>query len=145
MIREETERLISKYLEGTTTPEEEARLAQEVNQPDAPLEWKAIATMLGLLTLDEATYDKEMARRRSRTRWTHRIWAIAASIVVVAGIGLWLYNQQDTQTNMAIAYVDGQTITDEDRVLAIAEDAVCDIFSNSDAEESLYEIFNPEE
>ena len=133
MKREETERLISKYLEGTTTPEEEARIAQEVNQPDAPLEWKAIATMLGNLTLDEATYDKEMARRRSRTRWTHRIWAIAASIVV------------DTQTNMAIAYVDGQTITDEDRVLAIAEDAVCDIFSNSDAEESLYEIFNPEE
>ena len=36
MKREETERLISKYLEGATTPEEEARLAQEVNQPDAP-------------------------------------------------------------------------------------------------------------
>ena len=94
MKREETERLISKYLEGTTTPEEEARLAQEVNQPDAPLEWKAIATMLGQLTLDEATYDEEIAHRRSRTRWTHRVWAIAASIVFVAGIGLWLHNQQ---------------------------------------------------
>lgn len=145
MKRKETERLISKYLEGTTTPEEEAKLAREVNQPNVPIEWKAIATMLGNLALDEAAYDAEMARRRSRTLWTRRAWAIAASVVVVAGIGFWLNSQQETQTNMAIAYVNGQTITDEDRVLAIAEDAVCDIFSNSDAEASLYEIFNPEE
>jgi len=102
--------------------------------------------MLGTLTLDEAAYDEEMARRRSRSMWTRHIgWAIAASIVVVAGVGLWFNSQQESSTDIAIAYVDGQTITDEDRVLAMAEDAVCDIFSNSDAESSLYEIFNPEE
>jgi hypothetical protein len=146
MNRQETDRLIDKYLEGATSPEEELLLAGEVSRPDAPAEWRVIATMLGTLTLDEAEYDEEMARRRNRSMWTRRIgWAIAASIVVVAGVGLWFNSQQESSTDIAIAYVDGQTITDEDRVLAMAEDAVCDIFSNSDAESSLYEIFNPEE
>jgi len=161
MNRQETERLIDKYLEGATSPEEELLLAGEVNRPDAPAEWKVIATMLGTLTLDEAEYDRtvkseewseeseeksvkrEEKATRSISRW--KGWSIAASIIVVAGIGLWFYNQQNSSTDIAIAYVDGQTITDEDRVLAMAEDAVCDIFSNSDAESSLYEIFNPEE
>ena len=146
MNKKEIDKLIDKYLEGATTPEEELQLAREVNRPDGPAEWKAIRAMLGRLALDEAEYDEELARRRSRSMWTRRIgWAMAASIIVVAGIGLWFNSGQDSSTDIAIAYVDGQTITDEDRVLAMAEDAVCDIFSNSDAESSLYEIFNPEE
>ena len=146
MNKKEIDKLIDKYLEGATTPEEELQLAREVNRPDGPAEWKAIRAMLGRLALDEAEYDEELARRRSRSMWTRRIgWAMAASIIVVAGIGLWFNSQQESSTDIAIAYVNGQTITDEDRVLAMAEDAVCDIFSNSDAESSLYEIFNPEE
>ena len=132
MNKNEVNKLIDKYLEGATTPEEELRLSREVNRHDAPVEWEAIRAMLGQLALDEAEYDEEMARRRSRSMWTRRIgWAIAASIIVVAGIGLWFNNQQDSSTDIAIAYVDGQTITDEDRVLAMAEDAVCDIFTTA--------------
>ena len=132
MDRNEVNKLIDKYLEGATTPEEELQLAKEVNRKDAPAEWKAISAMLGQLTLDEAEYDEEMARRRNRSIWTRRIgWAMAASIVVVAGIGLWFNSQQHSSTDIAIAYVNGQTITDEDRVLAMAEDAVCDIFTTA--------------
>ena len=132
MNKNEVNKLIDKYLEGDTTPEEELQLAKEVNRKDAPAEWKAISAMLGQLTLDEAEYDEEMARRRNRSIWTRRIgWAMAASIVVVAGIGLWFNSQQHSSTDIAIAYVNGQTITDEDRVLAMAEDAVCDIFTTA--------------
>ena len=132
MNKNEVNKLIDKYLEGATTPEEELRLSREVNRHDAPVEWEAIRAMLGQLALDEAEYDEEMARRRNRSMWTRRIgWAIAASIIVVAGIGLWFNNQEDSSTDIAIAYVDGQTITDEDRVLAMAEDAVCDIFTTA--------------
>ena len=146
MNRNEVNKLIDKYLEGSTTPEEEVRLAREVNREDAPAEWKAIGAMLGQLAIDEAEYDEEMTRRHSRSLWTRRIgWAMAASIVIVAGIGLWLNNRQDKKDYECIAYVNGEVITDETRVLAMAEDAVCDIFSNSDAEASLYEMFNPEE
>lgn len=144
MDRNEVNKLIDRYLEGVTTPEEERRLAYEVSREDAPAEWEPIRLMLGELTLSEYLYDQKVSKRNRRS-WNMRVWSIAASIVVVAGIGLWLNNRQDSSTDIAIAYVDGQTITDEDRVLAMAEDAVCDIFSNSDAESSLYEIFNPEE
>ena len=146
MNKNEVNKLIDKYLEGSTTPEEELQLAREVSRKDAPAEWKAIGVMLGQLAIDEAAYDEEMARRHSRSLWTRRIgWAMAASIVIVAGIGLWLNNRQDKKDYECIAYVNGEVITDETRVLAMAEDAVCDIFSNSDAEASLYEMFNPEE
>ncbi|MBO4565532.1 MAG: hypothetical protein J5720_08860 [Bacteroidaceae bacterium] len=132
MDRNEVNKLIDKYLEGVTTPEEERRLAYEVSRKDAPAEWKAIGAMLGQLTLDEAEYDEEMTRRRNRSIWTRRIgWAMAASIVVVAGIGLWLNSRQDKQDYECIAYVDGEVITDETRVLAMAEDAVCDIFTTA--------------
>ena len=87
MNRNEVNKLIDKYLEGSTTPEEEVRLAREVNREDAPAEWKAIGAMLGQLAIDEAEYDEEMTRRHSRSLWTRRIgWAMAASIVIVAGI-----------------------------------------------------------
>ena len=132
MNRNEVNKLIDKYLEGSTTPEEEVRLAREVNREDAPAEWKAISIMLGQLALDEAEYDEEMTRRRNRSLRTHRIgWAIAASIAVVAGVGIWLNSHQDKKDYECIAYVNGEVITDETQVLAIAEDAVCDIFTTA--------------
>ena len=56
----EINQLIDKYLEGRTSPEEEQRLALEVNCADAPQEWLIIREMLGELTLGEAIYNKEM-------------------------------------------------------------------------------------
>ena len=50
----EINQLIDKYLEGKTSPEEEQRLALEVNRADAPQEWLIIREMLGELTLGEA-------------------------------------------------------------------------------------------
>lgn len=49
--------LIERYLAGKTTPDEERQLALEVASEDAPAEWRAIANMLGELTLGEAMYD----------------------------------------------------------------------------------------
>ena len=43
----EINQLIDKYLEGKTSPEEEQRLALEVNRADAPQEWLIIREMLG--------------------------------------------------------------------------------------------------
>lgn len=167
MNRQETERLIDKYLEGATSPEEELLLAGEVNRPDAPAEWKVIATMLGTLTLDEAEYDRtvkseewseeseeksvkrEEKATRSISRW--KGWSIAASLIIVLGIG-WLVGRNLMNPNKEIAEIQGENyaiiggevITDEARVLAMAKSTVTDVFSNSDAENTLYEIFNPE-
>ncbi len=106
MTQQEVNRLIDKYMEGETTPQEERQLAIEVNRPDAPAEWKIIAEMLGDLTLGEALYDQTMAERK-RVRIRRYIgWSIAA---VAACLTLWFVLgklsiptlQQDTAPQIA--------------------------------------------
>ena len=70
MTPQEVNRLIDRYMDGKTSLEEERQLAIEVNCPNAPVEWKIVAEMLGELTLGEALYDEEMAaRKRVRLQW----------------------------------------------------------------------------
>ncbi len=106
MTQQEVNRLIDKYMEGETSPQEERQLAIEVNRPDAPAEWKIIAEMLGELTLGEALYDQTMAERK-RVRIRRYIgWSIAA---VAACLTLWFVLgklsiptlQQDTAPQIA--------------------------------------------
>ena len=106
MTQKDVNRLIDKYMEGETTPQEERQLAIEVNRPDAPAEWKIIAEMLGELTLGEAFYDQTMAERK-RVRIRRYIgWSIAA---VAACLTLWFVLgklsiptlQQDTAPQIA--------------------------------------------
>lgn len=83
MTVEETNRLIEKYLEGLTSPEEEQRLALEVSGPDVPQEWLIIRDMLGELTVGEAIYDK-VVKGRKRRRWlSYGGWGIAASLALL--------------------------------------------------------------
>ena len=106
MTQKDVNRLIDKYMEGETSPEEEHQLAIEVNRSDAPAEWKIIAEMLGELTLGEALYDQTMAERK-RVRIRRYIgWSIAA---VAACLTLWFVLgklsiptlQQDTAPQIA--------------------------------------------
>lgn len=106
MTQKDVNRLIDKYMEGETTPQEERQLAIEVNRSDAPAEWKIIAEMLGELTLGEALYDQTMAERK-RVRIRRYIgWSIAA---VAACLTLWFVLgklsiptlQQDTAPQIA--------------------------------------------
>ena len=86
MTQQEVNRLIDKYMDGETSPQEERQLAIEVNRPDAPAEWQIVAEMLGELTLGEALYDEEMAARK-RIRIRRYIgWSVAA---VAACLTLW--------------------------------------------------------
>lgn len=107
MTYKETEILISKYLNGETTVEEEKRLALEVMRDDAPEEWRMIGAMLGELTTDEALFDHIMAQRSAQKpkRPIYIIrWAVAASILVLIGFGfLFTYfnNGEDEQSLMA--------------------------------------------
>ena len=105
MTRKDVNRLIDKYMEGETTPQEERQLAIEVNRPDAPAEWKIIAEMLGDLTLGEALYDQTMAERRRLQIRRYIGWGIA----VAACLTLWFVlgklvpetPQQDTTPQIA--------------------------------------------
>ena len=106
MTQKDINRLIDKYMEGETTPQEERQLAIEVNRPDAPAEWKVIAEMLGDLTLGEALYDQTMAERKQVRIRRYIGWSIAA---VAACLTLWFVLgklsiptlQQDTAPQIA--------------------------------------------
>ena len=105
MTQKDVNRLIDKYMEGETTPQEERQLAIEVNRPDAPAEWKVIAEMLGDLTLGEALYDQTMAERKRLQIRRYIGWGIA----VAACLTLWFVLgklsiptlQQDTAPQIA--------------------------------------------
>ena len=86
MTQQEVNRLIDKYMDGTTSLEEERQLAIEVNRPDAPEEWKIVAEMLGELTLGEALYNEEMAERKQVHIRRYIGWSVAA---VAACLTLW--------------------------------------------------------
>ena len=86
--------LIDRYLAGETTPEEERQLALEVAREDAPTEWRAIAEMLGDLTLGEAMYDDIMQKRkeaRERRRRMWMSWSVASCVAVVMVVGAFLF------------------------------------------------------
>ena len=105
MTQKDVNRLIDKYMEGETTPQEEHQLAIEVNRSDAPAEWKIIAEMLGELTLGEALYDQTMAERKRVQIRRYIGWGIA----VAACLTLWFVlgklvpetPQQDTTPQIA--------------------------------------------
>ena len=83
MTTADIERLIAKYLDGQTTPEEEKRLALALNRQDIPVRWQAIAQMLGELTLGEALYDQVMAQRKHRRIRAWVLWGAAASVALL--------------------------------------------------------------
>ena len=83
MSTADIEKLIAKYLDGQTTPEEEKRLALALNRQDIPARWQAIAQMLGELTLGEALYDQVMAQRKHRRIRAWVLWGAAASVALL--------------------------------------------------------------
>ena len=81
------QQLIDKYLEGTTSAEEERLLARELLRDDIPDDWKAIRLMLGELAMGEAAYDDIMASRQHRSFSMSRRWmAAAACLAIIIGI-----------------------------------------------------------
>lgn len=102
MIEKEIQKLIDRYLEGITTPEEERQLAHELLRVDIPEEWQAIRLMLGELAMGEVEYDDIMESSQKKTpvitmcrRWI----AVAASLLLIIGIGATLWqNSNDNET-----------------------------------------------
>ena len=102
MTYKETEILITKFLNGETTLEEEKLLALEVTRDDAPEEWKLIAAMMGELATDEALFDHIMAERAAQKIYTRKpslrhLWwgAAAACLLLLVGFGFsWIYRSE---------------------------------------------------
>ena len=121
MKDQDIERLINKYLEGETSPEEEQLLALELQRPDTPKEWQAIRLMLGELTLGEAEYDRiqTLSNSPSMGRTLFKPLAIEGegngervffflkfitSMAAVLLVGLFLYQQLPTDNTNEVPH-----------------------------------------
>ena len=114
MTDKQIQKLIDQYLEGTTSPQEEHRLAEALLRPDIPEEWQTVRMMLGELAMGEAVYDHIMAERHPQT--AHMWWrwlVVAASVIVLLGIGSFLLFFQDRPTPKESKMAKVETKTDE--------------------------------
>ena len=125
----ELERLIGRYFDGETTVQEEQTLREGL--ADCP--WSSEVIDEARFTMGYFTaHRQELQRRMTRTN-RRRIIGIAASITVLLAIGGFaLWHQQQTD-NMCIAYVNGQTINDDQAVMAIVENDLNNIANASQA------------
>ena len=88
--------LLKRYDEAKTTDAEEAELADFFcHLDDVPEEWQDYAVLFSVLdSVDTLFNDKESDTRPSRRGWWWAI-GIAATIIVVAGLFIWSYNDSD--------------------------------------------------
>ena len=105
MNKNEIQRLIDRYLNGVTTPEEEQQLARALLCDDIPDEWKVVRIMLGELAMGEAEYDADMAKKASRKKsfvLPVRVrWLIAASVALL--IGFVCFNSIESNEDNVVA------------------------------------------
>jgi len=130
MTDKEIQKLIDRYLEGITTPEEERLLAHELLRHDIPEEWKAIRLMLGELAMGEVEYDDiiESRQKKATVITLHRRWiAAAASLLLIIGIGAtlwWTANDNVTTVEALVAQVDSVKVSQQPKIEEMKKEPV---------------------
>lgn len=110
----EIEILTQRYLDGTTTLQEERRLAELTgSKPDATAADKVMMTMLSQrrhseeemeqwLTEDETELYDAIIRQRKQRSIIRRL-AAAASVAIIIGMALWFISDRKAEQNVYIA------------------------------------------
>lgn len=86
-----------------------------------------------------------MADRGSgaRGRVVRRVASVAASILLVAGVGIAGYSYLSADRDICVAYVGGECITDEAQVMALLAKDMAHLSSGDEIiEDQLNDIFN---
>lgn len=79
----------------------------------------------------------------SRGRVVRRVASVAASILLVAGVGLAGYSYLNADRDVCVAYVGGERITDEAQVMALLAKDMAHLSSGDEIiEDQLNDIFN---
>ena len=149
-------KLIDKYLSGTSTREEEQALRRMLDGAtsltsgqravQAMLQAEPMQALPQWLTEDASSeYDRLVTARRSRLRPLWRWASVAAVVCVAVGIGFALSRSRD-EANCAVATIYGQETTDEALVLGMMENTMQSVLACSTTdhiEGQLTDILNP--
>ena len=149
-------KLIDKYLSGTSTREEEQALRRMLDGATSLTSGqRAVQAMLQAVPMQalpqwltedySSEYDRLVAARRSRLRPLWRWASVAAVVCVAVGIGFALSRSRD-EANCAVATIYGQETTDEALVLGMMENTMQSVLACSTTdhiEGQLTDILNP--
>ena len=115
-MNSEMKQLLNKFLEGTTTLEEEKLLGRMLADNDVPAELKALAELLKAEPCDASDaeewlsedltdeFDRIVSRRKQHT--VIRRLIAAASVLLIVGIGALLWFGSDDKANDAVVVSD---------------------------------------
>ena len=129
-------KLLDKYMDGTSTLEEEAILSEYFRGGSIPQEWEDYRQLFQEIE-DMRPQPKATKRRRGRLyKWI----TIAASLLILVGIGFGVLQYQNQQEQYAIyegSYIirDGKKITDIKQILPelkATEQEVADMLKQQD-------------
>lgn len=114
-MNSEMKQLLNKFLEGTTTLEEEKQLGRMLADNDVPAELKALAELLKAEPCDASDaeewltedltdeFDRIVSRRKLHT--VIRRLIAAASVLLIVGIGALLWLGSEDEVNDAVVAV----------------------------------------
>ena len=110
--------LLDKYMDGTSTLDEEAILSEYFRGKDIPQEWEDYRQLFQ--EIEDMRPQAQTIKRMMG--WPYKWIAIAASLLILVGIGFGVRQYQDLQKQYAIyegSYIirDGKKITDIKQIL----------------------------
>ena len=144
---ENVQELLTRYMEGESTQEEQRALRQYlINAEELPEELRPYARMFVVLEEKPETPSVEALNRFSKgqipaVRRGVKLWPLVAAACVAAFAVIFLTPPKHDE-NMAIAYVDGKMITNQAQAMQMGQEALQEIFSNGNEEEQLTDLFN---
>ena len=111
-------KLLDKYMDGTSTLDEEAILSEYFRGKDVPQEWEDYRQLFQ--EIEDMRPQPQTIKHRMG--WPYKWIAIAASLLILVGIGFGVRRYQNQQKQYAIyegSYIirDGKKITDIKQIL----------------------------
>ena len=111
----ELEQLIDSYFDGETSIQEEQMLRETL--ADCP--WSSKAIDEARFTMGYFVAHRQEAQRASKRNYRRQLIGIAASIAIILAVGGYALWHQQQPSDVCIAYVNGNVVEDNNKVMAL--------------------------
>lgn len=124
----ELEQLIERYFDGETSVQEEQMLRAAL--ADCP--WSSETIDEARFTMGYFAAHSHEGQRKAKKTYRRQLIGIAASIAIILAVGVYAWHHQQPD-DVCIAYVNGQVVQDNDKVMALVADDMSKMDNASNA------------
>ena len=124
----ELEQLIERYFDGETSVQEELMLRAAL--ADCP--WSSETIDEARFTMGYFAAHSHEGQRKAKKTNRRQLIGIAASIAIILAVGVYAWHHQQPD-DVCIAYVNGQVVQDNDKVMALVADDMSKMDNASNA------------